>query len=104
MTALRPNAERPGRRTAASGEKRGVGEAETVHEEPAPRPEEVVSRRSSRETRLEAPDVTAQEPVVTINIGRIEVRAVNPEKPPTDERGPALSLEEYMKRRNKRNQ
>ena len=57
-----------------------------------------------REARLEAPDVAAREPVVTINIGRIEVRAVNPERPPTEERGPSLSLEEYMKRRDKKGQ
>ncbi|MDA4121763.1 MAG: hypothetical protein OK456_01130 [Thaumarchaeota archaeon] len=44
----------------------------------------------------------SQDPVVTINIGRIEVRAVNPEKPPTDDRGPSLSLQDYMKRRDER--
>jgi hypothetical protein len=38
-----------------------------------------------------------QEPVVTINIGRIEVRAVSPEKPKDEPRGPAVSLEEYRK-------
>lgn len=44
----------------------------------------------------------SQDPVVTINIGRIEVRAVNPENPPSDNRGPSLSLADYMKRRDER--
>lgn len=47
----------------------------------------------------EATPKTAEEPTVTINIGRIEVRAVNPERPPSVEIGPALSLKEYMKQK-----
>jgi hypothetical protein len=39
------------------------------------------------------------EPTVTISIGRIEVRAMMPEKAPEKELKPTLSLEEYLKRR-----
>jgi hypothetical protein len=39
------------------------------------------------------------EPTVTISIGRIEVRAIMPEKAPGKAFRPALSLEDYLKRR-----
>ncbi len=44
----------------------------------------------------------AEEPTVTINIGRIEVRAVPPEKPAAEKHGPAISLEDYRKMRRER--
>lgn len=81
----------------------GTTRAETSGgESPAAPQAEVVSSPAPLRARLEVNEAANQEPTVTINIGRIEVRAVNPEPPPTDERGPALSLDEYMKRRNKR--
>lgn len=39
------------------------------------------------------------EPTVTINIGRIEVRAIMPQKPSNKTRMPALSLKDYLKQR-----
>jgi hypothetical protein len=53
------------------------------------------------EVRLKESGLEAEhsEPSVTVSIGRIEVRAIMPEKPPTKEQGPTLSLEEYLKRR-----
>jgi hypothetical protein len=86
--------------------------AETMRKPPAkgdgtdstkPRTAEDASSRS-RPAAPSAPGLQAQEPVVTINIGRIEVKAVNPPDPRPDERGPTLSLEEYMKRRNSSSQ
>jgi hypothetical protein len=93
-------------------------ESGTPEEPPNPSQAEVQGRAAT-ELREEAPEQpsregpqnlsvekaasnTTEEPVVTINIGRIEVRAINPERSPAVEAGPALSLKEYMKQRSER--
>jgi hypothetical protein len=51
---------------------------------------------------VSAPDAS---PTIRVSIGRVEVRAIMPPAPPAprtrpERRGPALSLDEYLKRRN----
>jgi hypothetical protein len=54
-----------------------------------------------RSTRLFERD---SEPTVNVHIGRIEVRAILPQSPPSKaEAGPALSLAEYLRRRHEAN-
>jgi hypothetical protein len=45
------------------------------------------------------PEARRSDPNVTVSIGRIEVRALMPEKPLPKEAVPKLSLQEYLKRR-----
>lgn len=53
----------------------------------------------------QADGANAAPPIVQVTIGRIEVRAVTPSAPPAPRaparpQGPALSLDEYLRRRN----
>jgi hypothetical protein len=60
------------------------------------------SKVSSAGARLIETDADRAKPSVTIRIGRIEVRAIMPEKPPPKKETATLSLEEYLKRRRER--
>lgn len=68
----------------------------------APRPNGKSTRTERREMMEEK--MSSSRPIISVNIGRIEVRAASPRKPsepnrrPTTPR-PGLSLEDYLKRR-----
>lgn len=82
---------------------------------PAAKPGMLVVSSASRPQRPEGPDVTnvqappysalASEPSIRVSIGRVDVRAVFPTPPPrraqTARPKPGLSLDEYLKRRNR---
>jgi hypothetical protein len=58
------------------------------------------SRSAAAEKEKTIPETLNDEPSVTVSIGRIEVRAITPERAtPKPKSIPTLSLEEYLKRR-----
>jgi hypothetical protein len=68
------------------------------------RPPAVMPATRRRSERVEPTPVSAEPPVVTVTIGRVEVRAIvpppAPERPKADVRK-ALSLEDYLERRHR---
>lgn len=82
------------------GQPRPVGEAQPLLADTYTRTDRLLQEGRSL-ARLE----DYREPSVTINIERVEVRAIMPEKPPVKKEGiPTLSLEEYLKRRREEGQ
>jgi hypothetical protein len=111
-TELPPQAAEPGSRPAllsasrARPRKREVGDSSAANGKAAPAAAMILSPQSSR-----APEPTSPRPVVErsiaariqVNIGRVEVRAMYAPPPPARKPSavPSLSLDEYLKQRDR---